>query len=138
MEELKQAFQLLDMSTLGDTTATDDGVAQTRGNVERILRLADVFAALSASGCISYAFKSKRIIELENLEEEIQDMQRQLNIWNDLWEEIDELPHLSLFSRSYLLHLADLIRKKKHGKLALFYGCCFHQLQIELTAPSFT
>jgi len=113
MEELKQAFQLLDMSTLDDTIAVDDGVTQIKRNVGWILRLADVFAALSASGCISCAFQSKRVIELENLEEEIQDMQRQLNIWNDLWKEIDELPHLSLFSRSYLLHLADLIRKQE-------------------------
>jgi len=50
---------------------------------------------------------------LEKLEDEIQDMQRQLLTWNELWKEVDEMPLLALFSRSYLLHLADLIRKQE-------------------------
>lgn len=104
IEELKEDFQLLDMLT------PDDGVSQTIRNVGLVLRLADVFAALSvASSCISYAVQSKRI-ELEQLEEEINNAKLQLNIWNDLWKEVDQLPYLALFSRSYLLHVAELLR----------------------------
>lgn len=111
VEELKEAFQLLDMLTLDENLVADDGVAQTIRNVGLILRLADVFAALSAaSSCISYAFQSKRVIQLEDLEQEIQDIKKQLNVWNKLWNEVEKLPHLAMFSRSYLLHVAELLR----------------------------
>jgi len=50
---------------------------------------------------------------MENLDREIQEMQRQLSVWKELWKEVEQLPLLALFSRSYLLHLADLIRKRE-------------------------
>lgn len=36
-----------------------------------------------------------------------------LDIWKDLWKQIDKMPHLALFSRSYMLRLVDLIRKQE-------------------------
>lgn len=40
-------------------------------------------------------------------------MQEQLESWNNHWKEIEEMPLLSLFSRGYLLQLADLIGRNK-------------------------
>jgi len=31
-------------------------------------------------------------------------------LYFSLWKDVDEFPHLALFSRSYLLHLADLVK----------------------------
>lgn len=114
MEELKQAFQLLDITALDDDDETGDLVARTRNHVGLILRLSEVFAALFASGYTTYNVQTtdnQRIIELDDLEAEIREMQEQLENWNDLWSKIDEMPHLALFSRSYLLHLTDLMQR---------------------------
>ena len=40
-------------------------------------------------------------------------MQQELESWNDHWKELEQLPMLPLFSRGYLLLLADLVIHKK-------------------------
>lgn len=77
-----------------------------------ILRFAQVFTDLFDSGCITSSLQSTKVIAIEKLEEEIQNMKDLLDIWKDFWKQIDEMPHLALFSRSYMLHLAGLIRKQ--------------------------
>ena len=111
MEELKQAFQLLDIAALDDGGEAGEFMARTRQIVGLILRLSDVFASLYSSGFVTYNFPSKKGIDLDQLEGEIEDLQDELNHWNELWREIDALPYLALLSRGYLLHMADLVRK---------------------------
>ena len=109
MEELQQAFQLLDISALDDSGTAGDFMTITRHRVALILRLSEVFSSLFTSGYISYNFQKEKMIDLDDLETEIEVMQKQLDRWNDLWSQIDAMPHLALFSRGYLLHLTDLI-----------------------------
>ena len=113
MEELKQAFQLLDMAVMDDTAmdigAEDDLVGRTRHYVGLIEHLSKVFGLLFASGCITYTFREKIVIEMDNLESEIDRMRDQLDKWTNQWKEIEEMPLLALLSRGYLLELADMI-----------------------------
>ena len=84
LEELQQAYQLLDMSITDDIDSTGDSaslVATARANVALITRLSDVFGSLFASGCITYTFQDQKRIELNNLEDEIENMQLQLDKW---------------------------------------------------------
>ena len=117
MEELKQAFQLLDMaedmSEMEDLHNREDLVGRTRRNVGQIEQLSEVFGLLFASGCVSYILKNHIVIELADLEKMIPMLRWILDKWNQLWKDIEEMPLLALFSRGYLLQLADLIIKKK-------------------------
>ncbi len=84
LEELQQAYQLLDMSITDDIDSTGDSaslVATARANVALITRLSDVFGSLFASGCITYTFQDQKRIELNNLEDETENMQLQLDKW---------------------------------------------------------
>ena len=84
LEELQQAYQLLDMSITDDVDPTGDSaslIATARANVTLITRLSDVFGSLFASGCITHSFQEKKKIELNNLEDEIDNMQLQLDKW---------------------------------------------------------
>jgi hypothetical protein len=85
LEELQQAYQLLDMSIADDADSSGDSVsvvATARKNVALITRLSDVFGSLFVSGCITYTFHEQMRIELINLENEIENMQLQLDKWN--------------------------------------------------------
>ena len=117
MEELKQAFQLLDMaedmSEMEDLHNREDLVGRTRRNVGKIEQLSEVFGLLFASGCVSYILKNHIVIELADLEKMIPMLRWILDKWNQLWKDIEEMPLLALFSRGYHLQLADLIIKKK-------------------------
>ena len=83
IEELQQAYQLLDMSITDDTdnNSAGDLVAAARKNVGLIVRLSNVFGSLFSSGCITYTFQQRKTIALANLETEIADLQEQLNEW---------------------------------------------------------
>jgi hypothetical protein len=117
MEELKQAFQLLDMavdiSVADGSHNTEDLVGRTRRNVGQIEQLSEVFGLLFASGCISYTFRKRIVIELADLEKEIDGLSAKLAEWNQRWKEIEEMSLLALFSRGYLLQLADLIGRNQ-------------------------
>ena len=116
MDELKQAFQLFEMSVSTDDISSRDGVAElelTRKNVRLILDLSDVFGRLFASCCILYTFREPIEIHLSNLESEIQRMRNQFESWESNWKQTKEMPLLALFSRGYLLKLADLIGHNK-------------------------
>ena len=80
LEELKQSYQLLDMS-ITDGVDTEDGLVAVRTNFALIIRLSDVFGSLFASGCITYTFQEQKTIELFDLEDEIGIMQLQLDNW---------------------------------------------------------
>lgn len=112
MDELKQAFQLLDMAVLDDEDA-GDLVERTRRNVGLIQQLSEVFSLLFASGCITYTFLNPIWIELDGLELEIEGMREQLEKWTQKWEKVEKLPYLALFSRGYLLQLANLIGRRE-------------------------
>jgi len=111
LEELKEKFQILDLSPLDETNVANDIETRSRKHAGLILRLADVFTELSTFGCIHHILQEKKSIQVNNLQQEINDAQSLVNLWNELWKKVDEMPHLALFSRSYLLHLTDLIRK---------------------------
>ncbi len=117
MEELKQAFQLIDMaedmSVIEDLHNREDLVGRTRRNVGQIEQLSEVFGLLFASGCVSYILPNQIVIKLANLETVIPLLRVILDEWNQLWKDIEEMPLLALFSRGYLLQLADLIGQKK-------------------------
>ncbi|XP_057375006.1 uncharacterized protein LOC130695963 [Daphnia carinata] len=113
MEELKQAFQLLDMAAVDDGDDNGELIDRIRRNVGLIEKLSEVFRHLYASGCITFTFRNSITIGLADLETEIKVMQDQLEKWTDHWKEIEEMPFLSLFSRGYLLQLADLIGKNE-------------------------
>uniref|UniRef100_A0A0P4YE06 AAA+ ATPase domain-containing protein n=2 Tax=Daphnia magna TaxID=35525 RepID=A0A0P4YE06_9CRUS len=113
MEELKQAFQLLDMAAVDDGGDSGELIGRTRRNVGLIEKLSEVFRHLYASGCITFTFRERIFIDLADLETEIKGMQDQLEKWTDQWKEIEEMPFLSLFSRGYLLQLADLIGRNE-------------------------
>ena len=80
LEELRQSYQLLDMS-ITDGVDTEDGLVAVRTNFTLIIRLSDVFGSLFASGCITYTFQEQKTIELFDLEDEIGIMQLQLDNW---------------------------------------------------------
>jgi hypothetical protein len=88
-------------------------IGRTRRNVGQIEQLSEVFGLLFASGCVSYILKNHIVIELADLEKMIPMLRWILDKWNQLWKDIEEMPLLALFSRGYLLQLADLIIKKK-------------------------
>ncbi|KAI9554792.1 hypothetical protein GHT06_020069 [Daphnia sinensis] len=111
LEELKQAFQLLDMAVAGESGEIDDVVAGARTNVGRIVQLSEIFDRLFVSGCISYTFCKQIVVELADMDIEIHRLREHLEEWNKAWESVEELPILALFSRSYLLRLADLIAR---------------------------
>jgi hypothetical protein len=111
MEELKQAFQLFDMTLMDHDT--DEFGFRTSQNVKQIEQLSEVFELLFASGCNSYTFNEKIVIELADLDKELGRLREQLEKWNNQWEEMEKLPLLALFSRGYLLQLADLIGRNK-------------------------
>lgn len=115
MDELKQAFQLLDMAVMDDEKdgGSGDLLNRTRKHVSLIERLSEVFGLLYASGCITYTFREQVVIELDNLEIEIERMREELETWNKQWKEIEEMRLLALFSRGYLLRLADLIGRNR-------------------------
>ena len=120
MEELRQAFQLLDMAVVDDCNHGDnkegdigDLVGRTRHYVGLIESLSKVFGLLFSSGCITYTFTRQIVIELENLETEIKSMQNQLDEWINQWKEIEKMPLLALLSRGYLLELSDMIGRNK-------------------------
>ncbi|KAI9554203.1 hypothetical protein GHT06_019475 [Daphnia sinensis] len=113
MEELKQAFQLLDMVAVDDGGDSGELIGRTRRNVGLIEKLSEVFRHLYASGCITFTFRDRILIDLADLEKEIKGMEDQLEKWTDQWKEIEEMPFLSLFSRGYLLQLADLIGRNE-------------------------
>jgi hypothetical protein len=117
MEDLKQAFQLLDMavdiSVADGSHNTEDLVGRTRRNVGQIEQLSEVFGLLFASGCFSYTFRKRIVIDLADLEKEIDGLSAKLAEWNQRWKEIEEMSLLALFSRGYLLQLADLIGRNR-------------------------
>jgi hypothetical protein len=88
-------------------------VGRTRRNVGQIEQLSEVFGLLFASGCISYTFCKRIVIELADLEKEIDGLSAKLAEWNQRWKEIEEMSLLALFSRGYLLQLADLIGRNR-------------------------
>ncbi|EFX77913.1 hypothetical protein DAPPUDRAFT_105685 [Daphnia pulex] len=107
MEELKQAFQLLDMAvdiSVADCSHnTEDLVGRTRRNVGQIEQLSEVFGLLFSSGCISYTFRKRIVIELADLEKEIDGLSVKLAEWNQRWKEIEEMSLLALFSRGVVV-----------------------------------
>jgi hypothetical protein len=112
-EELKQAFQLLDMTLMDDRHDGDDFIGRTRRNVQQIEQLSEVFGFLFTSGCITYTFDEQIEIELADLDKELRHFREQLEEWNSQWREIEQMPLLALFSHGYLLQLVDLIARKK-------------------------
>lgn len=91
-------------------------IAQVRLQIGQIFRLVEVFKQLFASGCITYTFRGMRI-GLEQVNRKGEEMQQLLDSWNAHWKQMEEMPHLALFSRGYLLSLADLIVKKKTNQV---------------------
>ena len=121
LEELQQSFQLLEMSALDDSVAAADErtrianeswVARIREKVVLVLRLAEVFQELFASGCITYTFEGFNA-DLEDLEREIGTRKDQLDNWIEHWKRMEDMPHLCLFSREYLLYLANLVYRNQ-------------------------
>lgn len=116
MEELKQAFQLLDMA------ASDGGeqlVSTIRTHVERIVRLAEVFDALYISRFIAHTFNNKEgdiSINMPDLMERLNEMQRQLKEWNAYWVQVSNLPYLAICSRDFLLYLANAFSQNNTSK----------------------
>jgi E3 ubiquitin-protein ligase RNF213 len=110
LEDLQQAFQLLEMSAMDDRIANnnEEWVQQTRETVVLVFRLCDLFQDLLASGCITYTFRGLDI-SLTELDFHIQERKEQLRVWNEHLKRMQDMPHLELFSREYLLHLADLV-----------------------------
>ena len=115
MEEVKQAFQLLDMAAIDDNDDIEAGdlVRRTRHYVGLMENLSKVFGLLFASGSITYTFKEKIVIELDDMELEMERMQDQLDEWTPVWKEIEQMPLLALLSRGYLLELANMIGRNK-------------------------
>lgn len=114
MDELKQAFQLLDM-------AASDGVEQLvssiRRTVELIVRLAELFDAQYSSRYISHALKEGDIvIDVADLESKLHEMQRQLKEWNAYWLQVADLPYLAICSRDFLLYLASAFNQGNNSK----------------------
>lgn len=115
LDEMKQAFQLLDMAAVDDDREGLDVkelVDRTRKYVSLIIELSRVFTLVFASGCITYSFRESMAIELNDLESMIERMQCQLDEWNRKWKEVEDCRVLSLFSRGYLLQLVDLIGRR--------------------------
>ena len=114
LEDLQQAFQLLEMSAMDDriTTNNEQWVRQTRETVVLVFRLCDLFQDLFASGCITYTFRGLNI-RMTELNVHIQEKKEQLRVWNEHLKRMQDMPHLGLFSREYLLHLADLIYRNQ-------------------------
>ena len=115
IEELKQSFQLLDMAVEDECvhSSPENIVGLTRQYVAQIERLSEVFGILFASGCITFTFRERMTIELVDLESAIERMRDKLQQWNQQWEQLERLPLLALFSRNYLLQLADLIGRNR-------------------------
>ena len=114
LEELQQAFQLLEMSAMDDriTTNNEQWVRQTRETVVLVFRLCELFQDLFASGCITYTFRGLNI-KMTELNAHIQERKEQLGVWNEHLKRMQDMPHLELFSREYLLHLADLVYRSQ-------------------------
>ena len=114
MEEVKQAFQLLDMAAIDDNDDIEAGnlVRRTRHYVGLMENLSKVFGLLFASGSITYTFKEQIVIELDDMELEMERMQNQLDEWTPVWKEIEHMSLLALLSRGYLLELANMIAQQ--------------------------
>ena len=97
MEEVKQAFQLLDMAAIDDNDDIEAGnlVRRTGHYVGLMENLSKVFGLLFASGSITYTFKEKIVIELDDMELVMERMQDQLDEWTPVWKEIRTRPRVS-------------------------------------------
>ena len=82
LEELQQAFQLLDMAVMDNVNPDGDLITVAKKNCSLILQLSNVFGALFATGCTPYSFQERKTIELYRLEDEIANMQNKLDEWN--------------------------------------------------------
>lgn len=134
LDEMKQAFQLLDMTVVDDDREglVGDLIDRIRKKVGLIEALSDVFTRLFASGCIVCTFRNRMVIQLDRLESEIKQIRETLNQWNNRWTDIENLRFLALFSRGYLIHLVDLIGRQRIDDALSVIKCVLPHAAINL------